>query len=79
MKGWTGTLQNCLRHRPFLALPKWCLKVRSHTGELRDMVTSPGGTTIRGLRVMEEQGVRIAMMNAVIASCERSKELGKKT
>jgi pyrroline-5-carboxylate reductase len=51
----------------------------SHTGELKDMVTSPGGTTIRGLRVMEERGVRVAMMNAVIAACERSKELGKKT
>ena len=51
----------------------------SHTGELKDMVTSPGGTTIRGLRVMEEQGVRIAMMNAVIAACERSRELGKKS
>ncbi|MDL5503053.1 MAG: pyrroline-5-carboxylate reductase dimerization domain-containing protein, partial [Candidatus Methanoperedens sp.] len=35
--------------------------------------------TIRGLRVMEEQGIRIAMMNAVIAACERSKELGKKS
>jgi pyrroline-5-carboxylate reductase len=51
----------------------------SHTGELKDMVTSPGGTTIRGLRVMEEQGVRIAIMNAVIAACERSRELGKKS
>jgi pyrroline-5-carboxylate reductase len=58
---------------------KMVLEGGSHTGELKDMVTSPGGTTIRGLRVMEEQGVRIAMMNAVIAACERSKELGKKS
>jgi pyrroline-5-carboxylate reductase len=61
-----------------LGAAKMVLEGGSHTGELKDMVTSPGGTTIRGLRVMEEQGVRIAMMNAVIAACERSKELGKK-
>ncbi|MFZ3170337.1 MAG: pyrroline-5-carboxylate reductase [Candidatus Methanoperedens sp.] len=62
-----------------LGSAKMVLDGGSHTGELKDMVTSPGGTTIRGLRVMEEQGVRIAMMNAVIAACERSKELGKKS
>lgn len=62
-----------------LGAAKMVLEGPGHTGELRDMVTSPGGTTIRGLRVMEEQGIRIGMMNAVIASCERSKELGKKT
>lgn len=61
-----------------LGAAKMVLEGGSHTGELKDMVTSPGGTTIRGLRVMEEQGVRIAMMNAVIAACERSRELGKK-
>jgi pyrroline-5-carboxylate reductase len=38
---------------------------RTHTGELRDMVTSRG-TTIRGIRVLEDRGVRIAMMDAVI-------------
>ncbi|MFZ3060040.1 MAG: pyrroline-5-carboxylate reductase [Candidatus Methanoperedens sp.] len=62
-----------------LGAAKMVLDGGSHTGELKDMVTSPGGTTIRGLRVMEERGVRVAMMNAVIAACERSKELGKKT
>jgi len=61
-----------------LGAAKMVLEGANHTGELKDMVTSPGGTTIRGLRVMEEQGIRIAMMNAVIAACERSKELGKK-
>lgn len=61
-----------------LGAAKMVLEGANHTGELKDMVTSPGGTTIRGLRVMEEQGIRIAMMNAVIAACERSRELGKK-
>jgi pyrroline-5-carboxylate reductase len=61
-----------------LGAAKMVLDNGTHTGELRDMVTSPGGTTIRGIRVMEERGVRVAMMNAVIAACERSKELGRK-
>jgi pyrroline-5-carboxylate reductase len=61
-----------------LGAAKMVLDDGSHTAQLKDMVTSPGGTTIRGLRVMEERGVRIAMMDAVIAACERSKELGKK-
>lgn len=61
-----------------LGAARMALESKSHTGELKDMVTSPGGTTIRGLRVMEEKGVRNAMISAVIASCERSKELGKK-
>ncbi len=62
-----------------LGAAKMALANGTHTGELKDMVTSPGGTTIRGIRVMEERGVRVAMMNAVIAACERSKELGKKS
>jgi pyrroline-5-carboxylate reductase len=61
-----------------LGAAKMVLEDRVHTGELRDMVTSPGGTTIRGIRVLENRGVRIAMMDAVIEACERSKELGKK-
>jgi pyrroline-5-carboxylate reductase len=61
-----------------LGAAKMVLDDGTHTGELRDMVTSPGGTTIRGIRVLEDHGVRIAMMDAVIEACERSKELGKK-
>ena len=61
-----------------LGAAKMVLDDKIHTGELKDMVTSPGGTTIRGIRVLEDRGVRIAMMDAVIEACERSKELGKK-
>jgi len=45
--------------------------------ELREMVTSPGGTTIEGLRALEEGGVRAAFMKAVRAATEKSKLLGK--
>lgn len=44
---------------------------------LRAMVTSPGGTTAAGLRVLEEHGTRSALLEAVLAATERSKELGK--
>lgn len=43
---------------------------------LRAMVTSPGGTTAAGLRVLEEHGTRSALLEAVSAATERSKELG---
>ena len=44
---------------------------------LRAMVTSPGGTTAAGLRVLEEHGSRSAFLEAVLAATARSKELGK--
>ena len=46
-----------------------------HPGELKDMVTSPGGTTIEGVRVLEESGVRAAFMDAVISAYEKSKRM----
>ena len=48
-----------------------------HPGELKDLITSPGGTTIHGLQVLEERAVRGAVMRAVEAATLRSKELGK--
>ena len=46
-----------------------------HAVELREMVTSPGGTTIRAIRVLEQSGVRAAFLNAIQAAMERSQEL----
>ena len=43
---------------------------------MKDAVCSPGGTTIAGVRALEERGFRAAAMNAVIAAYERTKELG---
>jgi len=45
---------------------------------LKDEVTSPNGTTIRALHVMEKAGIRGIMMDAVQASAERATELGAK-
>ncbi|MGI8940927.1 MAG: pyrroline-5-carboxylate reductase [Actinomycetota bacterium] len=48
-----------------------------HPVELREMVTSPGGTTIRAIRVLEQSGVRAAFLNAIQAAMERSQELAR--
>jgi pyrroline-5-carboxylate reductase len=47
----------------------------THPVELREMVTSPGGTTIAAIRVLEMAGVRAAFLNAIQAAMDRSKEL----
>src|SRR3990172_9327459 len=49
-----------------------------HLGELRDMVTSPGGTTVAGLKVLEDKKVRYALIKAVEAATKRANQLGRK-
>jgi len=48
-----------------------------HPVELREMVTSPGGTTIAAIRHLEEAGVRAAFLNAIDAAKKRSEELAR--
>jgi pyrroline-5-carboxylate reductase len=48
-----------------------------HPVELREAVTSPGGTTIRAIRELERAGVRAAFLNAIQAAMERSRELAE--
>ena len=47
-----------------------------HPAELKDMVTSPGGTTIEALRALEDGGFRASVFAAVNAAYEKSKALG---
>lgn len=54
---------------------KLVLESGMHPGELKDMVCSPGGSTIQGVRVLEKGGMRSAVMDAVIACAEKSKKL----
>ena len=49
--------------------------LRMHPVELREMVTSPGGTTIAAIRELEIAGVRAAFLNAIQAAMVRSREL----
>lgn len=52
------------------------LLTQTHPGQLKDQVTSPGGTTIAGLHALEKGGLRGILINAVEAAAARSKELG---
>jgi pyrroline-5-carboxylate reductase len=52
------------------------LETGQHPGALKDMVASPGGTTIAGLHALEQGGVRAALINAVEVAAKRSRELG---
>ncbi|NLL77631.1 MAG: pyrroline-5-carboxylate reductase [Clostridiales bacterium] len=58
-----------------LGSAKMVLETGIHPGELKDMVCSPGGTTIEGVRVLEEKGMRSAVMEALCACVEKSKKL----
>ncbi len=54
------------------------METGEHPARIKDMVASPGGTTIAGLAAMEDGGLRAALMHAVKAATLRSRELGKK-
>lgn len=56
---------------------KMVLETGVHPGALKDMVTSPAGTTIAGVHQLELGGLRGTVMNAVLAATERSRELGE--
>jgi len=66
-----------LAAQTLLGAAKMCLESGRHPGQLKDMVTSPGGTTIAALHKMEAAGVRSALMDAVEAATRRSEELGR--
>jgi pyrroline-5-carboxylate reductase len=58
-----------------LGSAKLVLETGTHPGELKDMVCSPGGTTIQAVKVLEEKGFRAAVMDAVEACIRKSREL----
>lgn len=58
-----------------LGSAKMVLETGMHPGELKDMVCSPGGTTIQAVKVLEETGLRASVMNAMEACIEKSRNL----
>ena len=66
-----------LAAQTLLGAAKMVLETGRHPGELKDAVTSPGGTTIAGLHALERGGLRGSLMDAVEAATARSRELGQ--
>lgn len=56
---------------------KMVLDTGKHPGELKDMVCSPGGTTIEAVRVLEDRGFRAAVIEAMTKCMEKSEKLSK--
>ena len=61
-----------------LGSARMVLETGRHPGELKDAVCSPGGSTIQGVRLLEERAFRGAVTDAVLAAFEKTKDLGKK-
>jgi pyrroline-5-carboxylate reductase len=67
-----------LAAQTLLGSAKMIIEQKLHPAVLKDMVASPGGTTIAGLHALERGGFRAAIMDAVEAATQRSEELGRK-
>ena len=65
-----------LSAQTLLGAARLCLQTGKHPGELKDMVTSPAGTTIAGIQALEEGKIRATLIAAVEAATLRAKELG---
>lgn len=68
-------LASHLAHRTMAGTAALLMGQELHPGELKDMVTSPAGTTAAGLRELERAGLRSALIEAVLAATERSRQL----
>lgn len=60
-----------------LGTARLILETHTHPAQVKDMVASPGGTTIEGLKVLEEKGLRSALIEAVAAAARKSEKLGR--
>jgi len=73
--GLTRDLAEKLAAQTMLGSARLCLTGNQHPAQLKNMVTSPGGTTAAGLKVLEEGKIRATLMAAVEAAAKRAKEL----
>ncbi|MCB1127297.1 MAG: pyrroline-5-carboxylate reductase [Verrucomicrobiae bacterium] len=67
-----------LAAQTLMGAARMVLETGRHPGELKDMVTSPGGTTIEGLHELEKAGLRNALISAVRAAARKSRRLGRR-
>lgn len=77
LMGLTRPVATDLAAQTVLGAAKMVLETGKHPGELKDMVTSPAGTTIAGMHALEDGGLRGLMMEAVRRATERSAALGR--
>lgn len=66
-----------LANQTVFGAAKMVMEVKRHPAELKDMVASPGGTTIAGLKSLEDGKIRASIMDAVEAATLRSRELSR--
>jgi pyrroline-5-carboxylate reductase len=60
-----------------LGAARLLIETGTHPGQLKDMVTSPGGTAIAGIHTLEAGGLRRTLIDAVVHATQRSHELGQ--
>ncbi|MBW4617242.1 MAG: pyrroline-5-carboxylate reductase [Desmonostoc vinosum HA7617-LM4] len=75
--GLPRVVANQLALQTVLGTARLLQETKMHPAELKDRVTSPGGTTIAGIAKLEQARFRSALIEAVKAATERSQELGK--
>jgi pyrroline-5-carboxylate reductase len=78
MMGLTRDVSIKLAAQTMLGAAKTVLETGEHPDVLKDKVCSPGGTTIEGVKTLEDYGIRAAFIAAVQAGTEKSMELGKR-
>lgn len=74
-QGLTRAVAMKLAAQTVLGTAKMVLETGMHPGQIKDMVSSPAGTTIEGVEALEEGGMRAAVMKAVVAATDRSRKL----
>jgi pyrroline-5-carboxylate reductase len=75
--GLTRDVATTLAVQTTLGTARMLAETGEHPARLKEMVTSPGGTAIAGVHALERAGLRAALMDAVVAATERSRELGR--
>ncbi|MBR0373558.1 MAG: pyrroline-5-carboxylate reductase [Mogibacterium sp.] len=74
-QGLTRPVATKLAAQTVLGTAKMILETGMHPGQVKDMVSSPAGTTIEGVEALEAGGMRHAVMRAVVVATDRSREL----